>query len=287
MVPNLSTLIDTIYERGERWYTGPRPERVWLISTPFVRDTLAAHIQSSPSASSPSSSAAPPPVLTGLPPQLLHLRLHLFHQLLSGLAHLHAHGFIHRDIKPANIGIVSMPPISFSPSSSHPHSLAAPRVVILDFGHAIHAPRASPRPGAVGTVPYLAPEMERAAYGPGVDVWALGVVGWQLFVDKALPWRRVIPEEEGGGGAGAWRGRVEALKRDRVHGGEGSVYGLLLGMLEWDEAERVGAAEAVGHKCFGRVREEGERVERARGKEGMGTGTRKRVRRGSLEGGEG
>ncbi|KKY14005.1 hypothetical protein UCDDS831_g08550 [Diplodia seriata] len=167
--PNLSTLIDTIYERGERWYTGPRPERVWLISTPFVRDTLAAHIQSSPSASSPSSSAAPPPVLTGLPPQLLHLRLHLFHQLLSGLAHLHAHGFIHRDIKPANIGIVSMPPISFSPSSSHPHSLAAPRVVILDFGHAIHAPRASPRPGAVGTVPYLAPEMERAAYGPGVD----------------------------------------------------------------------------------------------------------------------
>ncbi|KAB2578481.1 putative protein kinase domain containing protein [Lasiodiplodia theobromae] len=277
--PNVSTLIDTIYERGERWYTGPRPERVWLISSPFVRDTLAAYIQSS---SSTSSFSAP------LPPQLLHVRLTLFYQLLSGIAHLHSHGFLHRDIKPANLGIVSMPPVASTyPLSSSIATVAVaaaannnnrlpphqqPRIVILDFGHAIHAPRALPRPGAVGTVPYLAPEMEHAEYGSGVDVWALGVVGWQLFVQKALPWRRV-PEEEA-----VWMGRVAAL-REKVEemgdDGEKSVFGLLLRMLEWDEEDRVGAKEALGHACFRRVREEVERGEKE--------GARKRVRRGSLE----
>ncbi|GME30784.1 Protein kinase domain containing protein [Neofusicoccum parvum] len=216
--PNVSTLIDTIYERGDRFYTGPRPERIWLISTPFVRDTLHSLIQSSPS-------SAP------LPPPLLSLRLALFRQLLAGLAHLHAHGFIHRDIKPANLGLVS-PPTAANP----------PRVVILDFGHAVRAPRALPLPGCVGTIPYLAPEMEHAEYGPGVDVWALGVVGWQLFVQKGLPWRRV-PEEEA-----VWRGRVGAL-REKAEGEE-SVYGLLVRMLEWDEEDRIGVDEALAWKCF-------------------------------------
>ncbi|HET9991445.1 MAG TPA: serine/threonine-protein kinase, partial [Kofleriaceae bacterium] len=88
-------------------------------------------------------------------------------QLAEGLAFLHARGVIHRDVKPSN-------------------ALVCDGVVkLLDFGLALEHRRAeqelSRETRVVGTAAYLAPEyVERLQVSPAMDVYALGVVAFEL-----------------------------------------------------------------------------------------------------------
>ena len=88
-------------------------------------------------------------------------------QLSEGLAFLHARGVIHRDVKPSN-------------------ALVCDGVVkLLDFGLALEHRRAeqeiSRETRVVGTAAYLAPEyVERLQVSPAMDVYALGVVAFEL-----------------------------------------------------------------------------------------------------------
>jgi serine/threonine protein kinase len=66
-------------------------------------------------------------------------------------------------------------------------------VVILGLGSAAkmdNFKRIRATPGRVGTIPYLAPEMEwDSAYSAGVDVWALAVIGYRLLTPHGRhPW---------------------------------------------------------------------------------------------------
>ncbi|MCJ1250605.1 hypothetical protein MMC30_007833 [Trapelia coarctata] len=140
-------LIEVIYERGNATFDGTHPERVWVLYDPLARGDF----------------------LNFLPKQEEDRKV-LFIQVIEGLAFLHKHGWIHRDIKRGNLGIVSLKPL---------------RAVILDLGQAIQMQEGAliPHvPGTVGTIPYLAPEMEQLPYGNGVDVWAVGVVAHELFI---------------------------------------------------------------------------------------------------------
>ena len=87
-------------------------------------------------------------------------------QLLDGLAHIHAEGWIHRDVKPANI--------MFEPHGrAHPHSRLA------DFGIAVHDTDVRfTHVGMVnGTPGYMAPELfSMADPAPSHDLYAAGVV---------------------------------------------------------------------------------------------------------------
>jgi serine/threonine protein kinase len=100
----------------------------------------------------------------------------IFLGILEAINFLHAHRWVHRDIKRENIGLVGHPP----------------RPLLLDLGGAIHLARAGekvkPVPGAGGTVGYLAPERELFPYDAAVDVWAAGVVGFELARGRH-PWR--------------------------------------------------------------------------------------------------
>ncbi|KAK4978299.1 hypothetical protein LTR28_006452 [Elasticomyces elasticus] len=103
-------------------------------------------------------------------------RIDLLQQVLQGLDCLHRLGWVHRDIKPQNLGLVSLSP---------------PRAIVLDIGSAFeigHATGAAikPTPGCFGTLGYLAPEMEWQSYNTAVDVWALGVVAFQLLQGEPL-----------------------------------------------------------------------------------------------------
>ncbi len=116
--------------------------------------------------------------------------------ILEGLGHAHANGVIHRDLKPGNILLGS---------SDDPR----PRMKLADFGIAYaidcHAPfldDASPSgtvEDALGTPVYMAPEQLRGLwrdYGPWTDLYALGVLLWELACGLA-PFRGPTPYEIG------------------------------------------------------------------------------------------
>jgi serine/threonine-protein kinase len=88
----------------------------------------------------------------------------------DGAAHLHDHGWVHGDVCPGNL-VVAIEQDS-------------DRVVLVDLGVA----RAAGEAGAVrGTHAYMAPEQVRGeAWTPATDVFALGVVLWELIAGARL-----------------------------------------------------------------------------------------------------
>lgn len=83
-------------------------------------------------------------------------------QLLTGIAHIHQHGFFHRDVKPENI--------LFDPVQQ--------TIRIADFGEARSLRARPPFTDYVGTRWYRAPEclLRDCNYSSPVDVWAAGLV---------------------------------------------------------------------------------------------------------------
>ena len=92
-------------------------------------------------------------------------------QTALALEHLHCRGVIHRDLKPENLLLTSRAPDAL--------------VKLADFGVAAlvgDGDGAAPPEGQCGTPAYFAPEMLLdAPYGREVDLWALGVVLFNLL----------------------------------------------------------------------------------------------------------
>jgi serine/threonine protein kinase len=102
----------------------------------------------------------------------------IFRDALQAVKIMHDGSWLHRDLKPGNIGIVGTPA----------------RSVLLDLGTAIHIqPGATlqPEPGLLGTVGYLAPELELMEYNQSIDIWAMGVILYYLTYGRH-PWNFAI-----------------------------------------------------------------------------------------------
>jgi serine/threonine protein kinase len=83
----------------------------------------------------------------------------------AGTAYLHDHGIVHRDLKPGNI------------------FLDEGLVKIGDYGLSkfISASRRSGQTASVGTFHYMAPEIGKGIYGKEIDIYALGVVLYEML----------------------------------------------------------------------------------------------------------
>jgi serine/threonine protein kinase len=83
----------------------------------------------------------------------------------AGVAYLHDHGIVHRDLKPGNI---------FSEEGL---------VKVGDYGLSkfISCSRRSGQTESVGTVHYMAPEVANGRYGKEIDIYALGVILFEML----------------------------------------------------------------------------------------------------------
>src|SRR5688572_24953611 len=88
-----------------------------------------------------------------------------FASIAAGVSYLHDHGIVHRDLKPGNIfaddGVVK----------------------IGDYGLSkfISTSRRSGQTESVGTFHYMAPEIGRGVYGKEIDVYALGIILFEML----------------------------------------------------------------------------------------------------------
>ncbi len=103
-------------------------------------------------------------------PLPLERAVEILSQLLDGLAHAHDQGMIHRDIKPSNVFICD-----------------DGRVKILDFGlsRAAEGTQASRSGMLSGTMQYLAPEAFDGKVAPASDIYAAGLVAWQMLAGRS------------------------------------------------------------------------------------------------------
>ncbi len=99
-------------------------------------------------------------------------------EIAKGLNYLHECGIVHRDLKPGNI---------FYEDG---------RVKIGDYGlsKAINTSRYSNQTITVGTVHYMAPEIGVGKYDRGIDIYALGVILYEMLTGQ-LPYVGASPAE--------------------------------------------------------------------------------------------
>ncbi len=89
-------------------------------------------------------------------------------EIARGLSYLHERGIVHRDLKPGNI------------------FYEEGYVKIGDYGLSkfIAASAAGAQTQSVGTVHYMAPEVGSGRYSSSIDIYALGVILYEMLLGK-------------------------------------------------------------------------------------------------------
>ncbi len=115
-------------------------------------------------------------------PMPLHRASRILAQTGHALSFIHAAGIIHRDVKPENIVIQT-----FGDSPDH--------VRLIDFGISSIVTSGDKRTTRIiGSLAYMAPEQLLGKVEPATDIYALGVVAYEMVTDT-LPFSAATPSE--------------------------------------------------------------------------------------------
>ncbi len=88
--------------------------------------------------------------------------------IAAGVGYLHHHGIVHRDLKPGNV---------FCDEGM---------VKVGDYGLSkfMSCSRRSGQTGSIGTVHYMAPEVANGRYGREIDIYALGIMLYEMITGR-------------------------------------------------------------------------------------------------------
>ncbi|MBE3561034.1 MAG: protein kinase, partial [Ktedonobacteraceae bacterium] len=106
--------------------------------------------------------------------------LRIFEQLCIAVSYAHERRIVHRDLKPHNILFRRLPD-------------GSEQVALSDFGLAVELDASHISVTRAGTLAYMAPEQLRGHVLPASDIFALGVIFYQLCTGH-LPFRR-LPDD--------------------------------------------------------------------------------------------
>ena len=145
------------------------------------------------------------------------------YQALQALVYLHDDKNItHRDIKPENILVRSRTPELF--------------IKLCDFGLSSESYDLKT---ACGTKLYAAPEIYSKSYSKSVDIWAMGVLGYQYMIG--------LPSRSGDVGPKKWAGDIRRAIDLTISWSNDPAFLLLSKMLELNSQDRPSARECLSY----------------------------------------
>lgn len=205
--PRICDLVEVLYIGGNAETSGPNNiDEVYLIYSPLAEQRFTDLILSDMSDQD---------------------RIIIIKHCIEGIGYIHGKGLMHRDIKPGNIAIVSCAP----PSAS-----------LIDFGHATWEKTSMDH--SVGTISYLAPEVmalkhktSQQPYNESVDIWAIGISGYQLLCRKQRLWTEITRD--------AYVDIRLKLSSSIWDPAVGPVIDLIDRMVNWRSCARISAANAL------------------------------------------
>ncbi|KAF2812792.1 kinase-like protein [Mytilinidion resinicola] len=200
-----------------------------------------------------------------------------FRDALLGVKVMHDGRWLHRDLKLTNIGLIVNPL----------------RSVLLDVGTSRHIQAGGslrPEPGTVGTIGYLAPELELDDYDHSIDIWSMGIILFELTYNyhpwkfSINPWRdgkdneKLRPSFEN-----SYQNTIDKMARDYKSAcaspARGYIHlgGLFIEMVryQWavnNHAQRPDIDEVLQHPAWGSLLPESPQAKRRRLEYGLEDG---------------